>query len=87
MSRRHHGPERAARPPSAAGSTVGDTARRNICSTCDHADTCGHIGTQEHPIYFCEQFEVFGSAVASAAATDAPGEPANEPVANKYKGL
>ena len=87
MSRRHQKRARIGNPLDDARSTAGAPARRDICSTCNHAETCGHRGTPERPIYFCEEFEAFAPATTTGAETRAPDEPSNRQINSEYKGL
>lgn len=32
---------------------------RDLCSNCNHAETCGARTRPKRPIFFCEQFDVF----------------------------
>ena len=58
---------------------------RDLCSTCKHAEACGGRSTLEHPIFFCELFEVFAPRPALTPA--AAPEPSDWPDASEYKGL
>ena len=58
---------------------------RDLCSTCKHAEACGGRSTLEHPIFFCELFEVFAPRPVLTLA--AAPEPSDSRDASKYKGL
>jgi hypothetical protein len=70
---------RASQGPSAAG------PYRDLCSTCLHAERCGNHSTPEHPILFCEMFEVPASPLPVTRA--AAREPADRQDAGDHKGL
>jgi len=70
---------RATPGPSVAG------PYRDLCSTCIHAERCGHRSTPERPILFCEMFEVLAFPLPVTAA--AAREPADQQDAGDYKGL
>jgi hypothetical protein len=60
---------------------------RDLCSTCNHAETCGRPSTPERPIFFCELFEAFVPVSATAAKAAAPKSQAGRPAATGLKGL
>ena len=60
---------------------------RDLCSTCDHAETCGHCGDRERPIFFCELFEATVSPKPAGPARSRPEAAAAPPPAVDLKGL
>ena len=58
---------------------------RDLCSTCKHAETCAGRSTLEHPIFFCEMFEV--EVPRPTLALAAGPEPSERPESSEYKGL
>jgi len=55
---------------------------RDLCSTCSHAEACGSRSSAEHPILFCELFEVRGPVAPMPAAPERAA-PARRTVAPK----
>ncbi len=84
MSRKHPGPDPTdiSQNVSVSASVYG--THLDLCSTCNHAKTCGNRGTPERPILFCEQFE---DSVPVSAPAPAAGLPETEQDAGEYKGL
>ncbi len=60
---------------------------RDLCSTCNHAETCGSRSTPERPILFCELFEVFAPAPTAAPVAAPPERTASGQGAVEHKGL
>jgi len=54
------------------------TEHRDLCSTCNHAPTCGNRGTPDRPIFFCELFEAFGPVEAAPALARPAASPKQE---------
>jgi len=60
---------------------------RDLCSTCRHAEACGSRSSPEHPILFCELFEVSGPAAAATEPAASPERAASRQGAVENKGL
>jgi hypothetical protein len=60
---------------------------RDLCSTCNHAETCGSRSTPERPILFCELFEASAPAPTAAPAAAPPAALAGGQGAVEHKGL
>ena len=59
---------------------------RDLCSTCNHAQSCGNRGTPEKPIFYCEEFDAYipESPKKTSISESAPIEMINS---DQYKGL
>jgi hypothetical protein len=49
---------------------------RDLCSNCNHAETCCNRRGSNRPVFFCEEFDVFvpvqASAVSESMSTQQP---------------
>ena len=59
---------------------------RTLCSTCNHAPTCGNHSTPENPVFYCEEFDAYVPMTPpkSSVSVSAPTEMIDS---DKYKGL
>ncbi len=48
---------------------------RDLCSDCDRAEACSSRRRPRRPIFFCEEFEVFGATLASESERAVREEP------------
>ena len=87
MSREPPAPDPADVARCIGGGSSAARPYRDLCSTCNHAGTCGHRSTPGRPIFFCELFEAFVPVSAAAPTTAAPKGRVSPPEAAELKGL
>jgi len=59
---------------------------RDLCSTCNHAPTCGNRSTPEKPVFYCEEFDNYVPVTVKKTSVSASA-PAEMIDSDKYKGL
>ena len=57
---------------------------RDLCSTCNHAPTCGNRSTAEKPVFYCEEFDAYVPESSKKRSVSAPTETIDS---DEYKGL
>ena len=60
---------------------------RDLCSNCDNGDACCGRTRPTRPIFFCEEFVVFGAEPASEPDRSAEAKPRKAWSANGHIGL
>ena len=60
---------------------------RDLCSNCDNGDSCGGRTRPRRPIFFCEQFEVFGAVPAPEPAQAVRAQQTKPQTSNGRLGL
>ena len=59
MSSQHGGADSKDVPGPSSASASASRPYRDLCSTCNHAEACGHRSTPDRPIFYCENFDAF----------------------------
>lgn len=59
---------------------------RDLCSTCNHAPTCGNCGTPDKPVFYCEEIDIYVPVTPKKTSISASA-PAETIDSDKYKGL
>ncbi len=85
MSREHVMPDPTDVARYVAASPSAARRYRDLCSTCKHTEACGGRSTLEHPIFFCELFEVF--APPPTLTPVGPLESQSRQDTSEYRGL
>ena len=66
------------------GEDIMSTYYRDLCSTCNHAQTCGVRRTRSRPVFYCEEFD---SYVRVSAPQSSKTKPKKEMRPATYHGL
>ena len=87
MSTKDPFPDRAGIATGAMGRFDTAGQYRDLCSNCDNGSACGGRTRPRRPIFFCEQFEVFGAALAPESDRSAEEKPRQTRSLNGHIGL
>lgn len=60
---------------------------RDLCTTCNHAETCASRRTSGQAVFFCEEFDASVAAAIPAAPPRTSGRPAAALPAGRQAGL
>jgi len=80
-------PNRANVLTHAAGQSNSTGEYRDLCSNCDNGDACCGRTRPTRPIFFCEEFVVFGAEPAPEPDRSAEEKPRRHGAPNGYIGL
>jgi len=80
-------PDRAGTRKQAKARSEGSEQYRDLCSNCDRGDECESGTRPRRPIFFCENFEVFGAVPALTSDRSVREKPTKRPNGNRLIGL
>ena len=87
MSKRDSGSDPGdVRPPADCGALASRTYR-DLCSTCNHASSCGTRSRPQRPVLFCEEFDAFVPVSTSTSGKTVSRKTPSKQDATQYKGL